>query len=176
MARLLHCLDVQHVFLPPCLLRHAQRSPCMQGSSKQNDSVADVVLTGHTDIAEFAEGISNAAPLVASGGRDTNVSCWFCSRCKHARLASCLGIYCEGVMYLRAGTHLEPGRPCDNAERCGGHAIYGLPTVEAQSADHAEGAHTLPPTVKLAYVSPWLPSCASEQVPDVHAAGTRVDH
>ena len=36
--------------------------------------MADVVLTGHTDIAEFAEGISNAAPLVASGGRDTNVS------------------------------------------------------------------------------------------------------
>lgn len=47
---------------------------CTQGSSKQNDSVADMVLTGHTDIAEFAEGISNAAPLVASGGRDTNVS------------------------------------------------------------------------------------------------------
>ena len=67
-------LDVQLEFLPSYVLSHAQRSACMQGSSKQNDSVADVVLTGHTDIAEFAEGISNAAPLVASGGRDTNVS------------------------------------------------------------------------------------------------------
>ncbi len=46
-----------------------------QGSLKQQDSVADMVLVGHKDIAEFAEGISDAAPLVASGGRDTNVSC-----------------------------------------------------------------------------------------------------
>ena len=59
------------------MLRH----PCMQGASKQNDSVADVVLTGHTDIAEFAEGISNAAPLVASGGRDTNVRSCLCNHC-----------------------------------------------------------------------------------------------
>ena len=35
--------------------------------------MADIVLTGHEDIAEFAEGCSTAAPLVASGGRDTNV-------------------------------------------------------------------------------------------------------
>lgn len=63
-----------HGTLPLLLLADAWHT-CLQGSSKQNDSVADIVLTGHTDIAEFAEGISNAAPLVASGGRDTNVSC-----------------------------------------------------------------------------------------------------
>ncbi len=54
-----------------------------QGASKNQDSVADIVLAGHDDIAEFAVGLSSAAPLVASGGRDTNVStalsrmvCW----------------------------------------------------------------------------------------------------
>lgn len=54
-----------------------------QGASKNQDSVADIVLAGHDDIAEFAVGLSSAAPLVASGGRDMNVStplsgmvCW----------------------------------------------------------------------------------------------------
>ena len=36
-------------------------------------SVPDLVLEGHTDLAEFALGVSSAEPLVASGGRDTNV-------------------------------------------------------------------------------------------------------
>ena len=45
-------------------------------------SVADLVLEGHTEQAEFALGVSSAEPLVASGGRDTNVS-----RCEKAGIA-----------------------------------------------------------------------------------------
>ncbi len=41
---------------------------------RQQMSVPDLVLEGHTDQAEFALGVSSAEPLVASGGRDTNVS------------------------------------------------------------------------------------------------------
>lgn len=50
-----------------------------QGSDKQKLSVADLVLTGHTDLAQFALGMSSAEPLVASGGMDTNVSALFTS-------------------------------------------------------------------------------------------------
>mmetsp|Transcript_32149 Transcript_32149/g.83310 ORF Transcript_32149/g.83310 Transcript_32149/m.83310 type:complete len:464 (-) Transcript_32149:92-1483(-) len=39
-------------------------------------SVADLVLTGHKDYAEFALGCSSVEPLVASGGRDRNVVIW----------------------------------------------------------------------------------------------------
>lgn len=70
---------VTHTDAPELYVWSLERQPDRaqdRGSSKQNDSVADMVLTGHTDIAEFAEGISNAAPLVASGGRDTNVLIW----------------------------------------------------------------------------------------------------
>ena len=37
--------------------------------------MADLVLEGHTLNAEFAVGISSAAPLVASGGKDKKVGC-----------------------------------------------------------------------------------------------------
>jgi len=37
-------------------------------------SVPDLTLTGHTENAEFALSTSSAAPYVASGGQDTNVS------------------------------------------------------------------------------------------------------
>mmetsp|Transcript_6765 Transcript_6765/g.19508 ORF Transcript_6765/g.19508 Transcript_6765/m.19508 type:complete len:559 (-) Transcript_6765:257-1933(-) len=47
-----------------------------KGANKNQDSTADIVLTGHEDIAEFAVGLSSAQPLVASGGRDTNVLVW----------------------------------------------------------------------------------------------------
>lgn len=46
----------------------------MQGAARQQMSVPDLVLEGHSDIAEFAVGVSSREPLVASGGRDTNVS------------------------------------------------------------------------------------------------------
>ena len=59
-----------------CALQLARPAAAVvaQGASKNQDSVADIVLAGHDDIAEFAVGLSSAAPLVASGGRDTNVS------------------------------------------------------------------------------------------------------
>lgn len=47
-----------------------------KGANKTADSKADIVLTGHEDIAEFAVGLSSAEPMVASGGRDTNVLIW----------------------------------------------------------------------------------------------------
>lgn len=46
----------------------------MQGAARQQMSVPDLVLTGHTENAEFALDISSKEPLVASGGKDTNVS------------------------------------------------------------------------------------------------------
>jgi histone-binding protein RBBP4 len=70
---------VTHTDQPELYVWSLERQPDRaqdRGSSKQQDSVADMVLVGHKDIAEFAEGISNAAPLVASGGRDTNVLIW----------------------------------------------------------------------------------------------------
>ena len=39
-------------------------------------SVADLVLTGHRDNAEFALGTCAVEPLVASGGKDTQVLLW----------------------------------------------------------------------------------------------------
>lgn len=45
-----------------------------QSTSVKQQSVPDLVLVGHTEPAEFALSLSSAAPLVASGGRDTNVS------------------------------------------------------------------------------------------------------
>lgn len=38
-------------------------------------STPDVELVGHTDTAAFALGMCTSEPLVASGGKDTNVSC-----------------------------------------------------------------------------------------------------
>ncbi len=37
-------------------------------------STPDLELVGHTDDAEFALGMCSSEPLVASGGKDTNVS------------------------------------------------------------------------------------------------------
>ena len=37
-------------------------------------STPDLELIGHTDDAEFALGMCSSEPLVASGGKDTNVS------------------------------------------------------------------------------------------------------
>ena len=38
-------------------------------------STPDLELVGHTDTAAFALGMCTSEPLVASGGKDTNVSC-----------------------------------------------------------------------------------------------------
>jgi histone-binding protein RBBP4 len=45
----------------------------LQSTSPKQQSVADLVLEGHKQNAEFALAISNAAPLVASGGKDAKV-------------------------------------------------------------------------------------------------------
>ena len=56
-------------------------------AQRQQMSVPDLVLEGHTDLAEFALGVSSAEPLVASGGRDTNVSppCGTLLKCRTRR-------------------------------------------------------------------------------------------
>ena len=48
--------------------------PWAQGEDRQRLSVADLVLTGHEQVAQFALGMSTAQPLVASGGNDCQVS------------------------------------------------------------------------------------------------------
>ena len=49
---------------------------CLLQKDPQVLSVPDLTLTGHSENAEFALSISSAAPIIASGGQDTNVS--FC--------------------------------------------------------------------------------------------------
>lgn len=58
----------------------------VKSTSSKQQSVADLVLEGHTQNAEFAVGISSAAPLVASGGKDKKVR----SACLPAGLAGWL--------------------------------------------------------------------------------------
>lgn len=69
------------------------RPPPVQSTSAKQRSVPDLVLEGHAANAEFAVALSNAAPLVASGGKDTKVRpC--CAvhpgsgRCIHVRAAA----------------------------------------------------------------------------------------
>ena len=62
---------------------HTPRAGAQTPALRQQMSVPDLVLEGHTDQAEFALGVSSAEPLVASGGRDTNVSPW------HGTLPAC---------------------------------------------------------------------------------------
>ena len=45
----------------------------LQGDDRQRMSLADLVLTGHTEEARFAVAISSAEPLIASGGDDREV-------------------------------------------------------------------------------------------------------
>lgn len=45
----------------------------LQSTSSKQQSVADLVLEGHTEDAKFAVDVSSSAPLVASGGDDTKV-------------------------------------------------------------------------------------------------------
>lgn len=70
---------VTHTDSPEVLVWSLDRQPNRagdKGAARQQMSVPDLVLDGHTDIAEFALGISSKEPLVASGGRDTNVLIW----------------------------------------------------------------------------------------------------
>ncbi len=63
---LLHCSRARHLPLAA--------SP-VQGASARHASVADLVLEGHEDNAEFALGVSSTQqPRVASGGKDNLVS------------------------------------------------------------------------------------------------------
>lgn len=53
-----------------------QTSPPTPQGKDCKPSVANLVLTGHTDNAEFALGTCLTAPYVASGGKDKNVCVW----------------------------------------------------------------------------------------------------
>ena len=55
----------------PCAARPPP--PPGQDTSPKLHSVADLVLEGHKEVAAFALGVSSAAPLAASGGRDAQV-------------------------------------------------------------------------------------------------------
>lgn len=47
-----------------------------ENPASREPSVADVVLTGHEENAEFALGTCSSEPFIASGGRDKNVLLW----------------------------------------------------------------------------------------------------
>ena len=47
-----------------------------EGEGQVDASVADAVLVGHEDNAEFAMGTSGVKPLIASGGKDMKVLVW----------------------------------------------------------------------------------------------------
>ena len=63
----------------------------------------DLELEGHTNLAEFALGVSSAEPLVASGGRDTNVRVLLEEGCRAGDVLMhviCLFALCNSRMFL----------------------------------------------------------------------------
>lgn len=48
----------------------------LQEKASKEDSVPDLVLTGHDDVAQFALAASRISPTVASGGQDKRVLLW----------------------------------------------------------------------------------------------------
>lgn len=70
---------VTHTDSPDLFVWNTDTQPDRTGvksTSSKQQSVADLVLEGHTENAEFAVGCSTAAPLVASGGKDQKVLVW----------------------------------------------------------------------------------------------------
>ncbi|KAL4443046.1 hypothetical protein ABPG77_008537 [Micractinium sp. CCAP 211/92] len=70
---------VTHTDAPQLYVWNMEAQPDRAGvknTSPKQHSVADLVLEGHKEAAEFALGVSSAAPLAASGGRDAQVLVW----------------------------------------------------------------------------------------------------
>ena len=70
---------VTHSDDPRLFAWNTDRQPDRAGESggpSASPSTPDLVLGGHTDVAEFALATSSAAPFVASGGRDERVLVW----------------------------------------------------------------------------------------------------
>lgn len=68
---------VTHSDAPEVYVWNMNTQPDRVASPKDmKASVADVVLVGHAENAEFALGRSDVKPLVASGGKDRNVLVW----------------------------------------------------------------------------------------------------
>lgn len=67
---------VTHTDAPHLYVWNMEAQPDRAGvrdTSPKLHSVADLVLEGHKEVAAFALGVSSAAPLAASGGRDAQV-------------------------------------------------------------------------------------------------------
>lgn len=70
---------VSHTDSPLLYVWNTDTQPDRSGvksTSAKQQSVADLVLEGHTEDAAFALSISSRAPLAASGGKDTHVLLW----------------------------------------------------------------------------------------------------
>ncbi|KAA6418962.1 MAG: WD-40 repeat-containing MSI4-like [Trebouxia sp. A1-2] len=67
---------VTHTDAPQLFVWSTERQPNRQGDKDKTASTPDLELVGHTDDAEFALGMCSSEPLVASGGKDTNVVLW----------------------------------------------------------------------------------------------------
>ena len=62
----------------PSVNRKVVMFPARCALQDKTSSIPDLELVGHTDDAEFALGMCSSEPLVASGGKDKNVSCCLC--------------------------------------------------------------------------------------------------
>ena len=100
---------------PPTALLPCAATTLLQSTSSKQQSVADLVLEGHTQNAEFAVGISSAAPLVASGGKDKKVGClavgWmrtagWCLQSQH-----CAHLHCMHACICTQACMRQPAQP-----------------------------------------------------------------
>ncbi|KAI3436729.1 hypothetical protein D9Q98_006144 [Chlorella vulgaris] len=99
---------VTHTDSPSLYVWNTDTQPDRTGvksTSPKQQSVADLVLEGHKQNAEFALAISNAAPLVASGGKDAKVLVWDLSSHISTSLAAAKG---GRDSTPGAGTKLKP--------------------------------------------------------------------
>eukprot|EP00891_Asterochloris_glomerata_P005462 jgi/Astpho2/5462/fgenesh1_pm.00077_%23_3_t len=67
---------VTHTDAPELYVWSTERQHNRLGDTDKAPSKPDLVLAGHEDVAPFALGTCQPEPLVASGGKDTNVLLW----------------------------------------------------------------------------------------------------
>lgn len=97
---------VTHTDSPSLYVWNTDTQPDRTGvksTSSKQQSVADLVLEGHTEDAKFAVDVSSSAPLVASGGDDTKVLVWDLD--SHS---TSLAVSSTASSGPGASTHLDP--------------------------------------------------------------------
>ena len=128
----------------PSARQRAGAGPPAQGAKLQ-PNVADLVLTGHADKAQYALCTSTAAPFVGSGGTDNNVSapaaCLPSSPCHAEMLAVCVVNTCKAAPLV---PHQECCAP--DSEHCVGAGLgpagarWGIPAAGQRLQEHRRGS------------------------------------